>query len=282
MKYKFFSDYWHHLKWHILILPVFGLLTYLANYVTDHKTPLEVFWLLVEYFKVHPVRISIPFLVVLVLHSGYLLYKFTQIKWLRLAALERMVKDVGIRSFSHHENGQSKNDWENCKNELKKSARSQLNIMGAAGFETFSSPAAPLHDFLKNTEFEIRILLIDPKSVAFSQRCANTGTSEETYRDWIYTSIEYCRTLKRSRNSPIEVRLYSDYPIWKMIFSPEYMWLQWYQPNTDVENTQVYNFQSTSGPVKSSLFYPLTSVFQRRWALGEQIDLDKWVRPNGN
>ena len=275
---KFFREYWHHLKWHILVYPSLFAGSILFGIVFEGRGIQESLLLMWGYVVSHPILIALPVFAVTLYRFIKSTYVFFKRNWLRLLQLEQMAKDVGIRSFSHNNINQKDTNWSTCKNELKKTP-SQLNSMGSGGYETFSSPASPLYDYLRSATCDIRILLLNPESDAFKQRCASTRSSEDEYRNWIYASIEYCRDLKTKRNSSLEIRLYSDYPIWKMIYTEEYMWLQWYKPDVDIHSTQVYHLQSTAGSSQTSLYYPLTSVFRRRWNLGKRIDLDKWHRP---
>lgn len=275
----FLGKYVHHIWWHLLVVPVFAVAAILWDWLIDGKTLSQVTSDLLTTVYNNPKSASYPIVFLAIASITYRAIRFMQIKWTRLKALELMAKEVGIREFRHHNETERHSNWENCTKELESFAGGQLNILGAGGFETFSGPSSPLYKLLKDTNYDVRILLLNPKSSAFNQRCASVNVSEQIYKDWIYTSIEYCKYLKNHKNASIEVRLYSDYPIWKMIFTPEYMWLQWYHPNDNVHHMPVYLFQSTKAVLKTSLYYPLIKVFDRRWKLGEQIKLENWTRP---
>jgi hypothetical protein len=276
------KELWHHLKWHVATYPFFAAVPYLIEVISNGKTTKEATSLVFYGIKAavvdNPTLIAVPVIAAVCLRQCYKLYKYAARSLNRLALLEQTVRNVGIRSFSHHAEDEKKENWDLCKSELMKSS-SHLCIMGAGGYETFSGPGMPLHEFLKTATCAVRILLLDPTSDAFSQRCTTTRTSEEIYRNWIYTSIEYCRELEKKRNASVEIRLYSDYPIWKMIFNEEYMWLQWYAHDKDIHESQVYHLQSAARVNRTSLYYPLASVFQRRWQRGKPVNLSKWRRP---
>lgn len=275
------KELWHHIKWHAATWPFFAAIPFVVEVISG-QPPMEAGRLAMGGLKTalfeNPVLIALPFATGAFVGVIYKLYESANKNLLRLKVLEQTVKDVGIRSFSHHAEDEKKENWDSCKSELMKSP-SQLCIMGAGGYETFSGSGMPLHEFLKTATCDIRILLLDPTSEAFVQRCTTTQTSEETYRNWIYTSIEYCRELEKKRNASVEIRLYSDYPIWKMIFNEEYMWLQWYAHDKDIHESQVYHLQSAARVNRTSLYYPLASVFQRRWQRGKPVNLSKWRRP---
>jgi hypothetical protein len=200
-------------------------------------------------------------------------------KLLKLSQLEGFMQSVGLMSFRPHNNEKEK-DWSSYVDLLNSTSDTQLSILGAAGYETFSSVNSPLHNYLNQTNAEIRILLLNPDSKFFKHRCVNVGVNETKYSGWIYDSIDYCKKLKIEKNKAIELRLYDDYPIWKMVFSPEYMWLQHYQKEKHVKDVHVYFFQTGSSSLgRTSLYYPLTSVFRRRWENGFNVDLETWTRP---
>jgi hypothetical protein len=203
-------------------------------------------------------------------------------KLLKLSQLEEATQAVGLMSFRPHNNEKEK-DWTSYVDLLNGTSDTQLSILGAAGYETFTSENAPLHDYINQTNAEIRILLLNPKSKFFKNRCSNVGVNEAKYAGWIYDSIEFCKRLKIEKNKTIELRLYDDYPIWKMVFSPEYMWLQHYKKDKHVKEMHVYFFQTGSSKSgRTSLYYPLTSVFRRRWENGSNVDLETWNRPQSN
>lgn len=275
---NFLKKYWHHAYWHALVWPLFAISSAVFGKLTENRTWYESLLIIYEKIVQNPKIIAWPFALIAIFRVSFSAFNFAKRKWLRLLALEQMAKDVGIRSFSHHNAEQKKLNWDSCESELQKSA-SQLCIMGAGGYETFSGPKTPLYEILKKTTCDVKILLLDPSSPAFSQRCTTTKTPEDTYRNWIYTSIEYCRDLQTNWNVSVEIRLYSDHPIWKMIFTQEYMWLQWYERDKDIHESQVYHLQSTATDTKTSLYYPLATVFQRRWRLGKKVNLSTWSRP---
>jgi hypothetical protein len=269
----------HHAWWHLVIfLLVAGIKTVWNSFSEDVNIS-DAIGLTADFVKSHPIISTLPIVAFVLVKKALELYADYGKRILRISQLETLISKVGIRSFSHHDNSDEKNtDWNQCKQDLSDPTANQLNILGAAGYETFSSSDSPLHDFVSDFSGDLRVLLLDPNSEAFKQRCANTKTREDQYKDWIYKSIEFCQKLKIDNNRSVEVRLYSDYPIWKIIFTPEYMWLQWYQ-NKNVDDTQVYCFQTTKDKHKTSLYYPLSSVFRRRWESGIRIDLNTWERP---
>lgn len=277
---KFLHDLWHHFFWHAIILPIFWVLTAVNKYFlesAESKSFLDQFIGIGKKVIADPWMWGGLILIGTAFKYIFQLFDFLKNSWLRLKQLESLVQAVGLRSFSHHSETQKEQDWGVCKETLDRTKVNQLFILGAAGYETFSGPQSPLYEFVSNANCELKILLLNPESKSFSQRCKHINVSEKKYREWIDKSIEFCKNLKSRKNIPVEVRLYDDYPIWKMIFTSEYMWLQWYQ-NVNVDQTPVYNLQTTAGKDKTSLYYPMHAVFRRRWDAGKVIDLEGWVK----
>ncbi|MDD2776933.1 MAG: hypothetical protein PHU06_13335 [Gallionella sp.] len=264
---SFIKEYWHHFKWHILVLPAMGVVGWVWSKLhviarpDNHNT-----W--VAYLYEHPYRA-----LVLCLFVCYITYQAYSVVLKVTHALMRekqygaMIEGIGLHEFSHHADEVSKkNDWDKCVKEIEKSKSNFLHILGATGWETFGSPQSPLHKLLIKFDGQIRILLIKEGGEGFKHRTSVLHHNEEDYKREIIDTIAFCKKLKVDYGKEIEVRQYVEAPIWKMIQTDRYLWLQYYDPSNDVENTPVYTLQTRDTPMLSSLYYPLTRVFEKRWA----------------
>ncbi|MGB2580288.1 MAG: hypothetical protein WBC83_01170 [Minisyncoccia bacterium] len=278
--FSFFKKYLYHLKWHILILPPMGVLSWIGSraYVVATKPENQIAWVI--YIYEHPYRIG------LALAATYITYRvinkvaYALILQKQYAA---MLEGIGLRKFSPHcDQADKKKDWDNCVKEISSSAPHSLHILGATGWRTFGSPQSPLHDLLISFQGVIRILLIKPGSDGFKRRTVDLKHHEEEYKREILNTIEFCKELKEKHHKNIEVRLYTEEPIWKMILTEQYLWLQYYDPSSPVEDTPVYTLQTREPPTLSSLYYPLTRVFEKRWTekTTKRVNLDTWNRNN--
>ena len=270
------SEWWHHLKWHVYVWPAMGLLSFVLK---------DYLWLLVknirnpgstqlgEYASAHPLRLAGGLVGLALIGIAVKAWKLIRPILVRERQYAHMLEGIGLREFSNHDSENKRGqDWDRCVAEIKNTRPSRLCILGATGWDTFGSSQSPMHNLIRDFEGSIHILLLKPGSYGFQKRTAELNKNEENYRQEIEDSIEYCRSLVEKYKKSIDIRLYEDEPIWKMIFSDRYLWLQYYDPKDDVDNTPVYTLQTRAQATDSSLYYPLVKVFQRRWNDAKSTD----------
>lgn len=175
---------------------------------------------------------------------------------------------AGLTSFSPHLTKKDKRlDWDECRNKIK--VAKDLRIMGANGWDTFGSPSSPLHRTLTSFKGDLKILLLsdNPHAEAVRERVQDLNRNADSYVQQIQDSLNFLKNLKTiDSKRQIEVRLYESPLNWKMIICNEYMWLQHYWPDRDIENTPVYAFFSDGGSAPSSLFHPFHGEWKKQWA----------------
>lgn len=273
---KLAGEWWHHLKWHLYVWPAMGLIGWLLK---------EFLWPAVHSFFVndpaqfsgyasaHPLRLFASLVVLLGVGALFKIWAVIRPVLLREKQYAKMLEGIGLREFSDHgTEAKRSHDWGRCVAEIEGTKPSRLCILGATGWETFGSSQSPLHGLVKDFQGTVSILLLKPGSDGFKRRTKALNKNEANYRQEIEDSVQYCRKLKDEYGKSIEVRLYEDDPIWKMIFSDRYLWLQYYDPSDDVDNTPVYTLQTRAQATDSSLYYPLVKVFLRRWNDSQTID----------
>ncbi len=263
------SEWLHHFKWHILVWPAFGFFTFVSqdylwpliqNINNPGSTPLG------EYASAHPLRLAGVLVCLAIIGFAIKAWMIVRPILVREKQYAYMLEGIGLREFSSHDCDEKKRqDWDRCVSEIQGTRPTRICILGASGWETFGSPQSPMHILLRDFEGSISILLMKPGSYGFKKRTAELNKNEEAYRKEIADSIDYCRSLVVKYKKSIDIRLYEDEPIWKMIFSDRYLWLQYYDPKDDVDNTPVYTLQTRAQATDSSLYYPLVRVFLRRW-----------------
>ncbi len=190
---------------------------------------------------------------------------------------KEILASAGLSGFwKHQTNEEKKADWESCAKQIGSHASGDIRILGVTGWQTFGSPESPLHRVLRGFQGEIKILLIKPRCKAFSTRARSINENEDAYEREIEKSLAFCKELAAAGKS-IWVKQYTQPPIWKMIFTNQYLWLQYYKPTVHVDNTPVYTlFANREG---TSLYYPLTDVFRKRWDLDGN---DTVIQPGPN
>jgi hypothetical protein len=187
----------------------------------------------------------------------------------------------GIRLFSIHFDPETqKKDWNVIRGDIDTASAesSQLCILGATGATTFSNTDSPIHKTLQNYSGTICILLVCPNSAGFTQRVQGLSEDENSYRKEILGSLDYCRELLLHHKRKIEVRLYRDIPIWKMVMSNRALWIWHYDKQAHVGQTPLYGFEFASDV--SGILKGYKTVFERRWGHEStvRLDLAKWDR----
>jgi len=186
--------------------------------------------------------------------------------------LKYLIEGIGVKGFYLHKVPQEKQqDWEALAGGLKKGAIKNLYILGLTGWNTFGSPSSSLHSVISQFEGSVNILLLNPKSEAFKTRMTEIQANEQTHKAELINTLQSCQLLKKA-GVDIKVTLYSQRPIWKMIFTDSYMWLQHYSKNNHVDENPVYSFYKNDNG--TSIFLPLTEVFQKRLHDQGSINLD--------
>jgi hypothetical protein len=269
------------------VLPIFGAAaTWVVSLVDFETLPRTL-----AYMKANPERVSIALIALAVVSpaiKAFFVLVSRFFRWLfRLGGkkdviaeqpseAEMLVQAIGVSGFSRHATkAEKRKDWKACAEKIKEHKAKDLRIMGATGWETFGDPGSPLHKLLGRFNGEVKILLMKPDAAlpALIHRAAEIGQSPADYAKEIERSIDRLRNLRKSGRN-ISLKLYTQTPVWKMIISNDYMWLQHYRCDSNVDDTPVYVFFS-DGDEGTSLFHALYSVWLKRWDVdgNETVDL---------
>lgn len=214
----------------------------------------------------------VPFSIVALIFAGILLSRAVNL-FQKSARFQSILEGAGLADFSQHdEKDEKSHDWSKCCDEILADAQNtKLKILGANGRDTFGNADAPLHELVGHFKGEIEVLLMHPSCDAFKSRTASLGEDAEQYLNHLRETLDFCAYLSnKTRN--ITVKLYSQTPIWKMLITNKYMWLQYYAPLKHVDNMPVYTFYSDEKG--TSLFIPLVDVFRKRWVDDDSYLLD--------
>lgn len=203
--------------------------------------------------------------------------------WVGLSTARTRVtmRRFGVRLFSrHYEDTTREKDWQLICNDLRAAAtaKDKLRLLGCTGAATFAESNAPLHHLLQSYSGTICILLVCPDSAGFRQRVDKLNENDGAFKREIFAAIDYCQLLQRAHGRRIELRLYHDVPIWKMIITDSALWVWHYEPKHDVHRTPLYGFALSGEP--SGLLNGFDSVFERRWTHSStvKVNLEKWSR----
>jgi hypothetical protein len=182
--------------------------------------------------------------------------------------LTQLIEAFGIKGFYPYiSQDQRKKEWDILIDEFHKARPQNLKILALNGWGTFTSEQSPLHDYLKKFDGELTVLLIDPNCKACSIRRTTLGVDEQQFILDHKKSVEFCKELKQ-KNIKIRLFFYSQTPIWKMIGTESYIWLQHYDKRSHVEENPVYEFYKDTE--KTSMYFPLMAVMDKKLLYDEE------------
>jgi hypothetical protein len=186
--------------------------------------------------------------------------------------------NFGIDSFWEGSDGREMEvAWNDCRNSIKQHP-SDLRLLGASGWETFGRPDSPLHSTVSEYRGTILVLLMHPDSKHLGARAQELKMTKQSYIGEIGQTVGFLKELNQSGNRNIELKLYKQPAIWKMIIAGNFLWLQHYRQGTHVCDTPVYGFVSTH---RNSLYHPFREIFHKRWSRDgdqtESVDLSQWT-----
>ncbi|MFM8551287.1 MAG: hypothetical protein ACKOCD_03100 [Nitrospiraceae bacterium] len=150
-----------------------------------------------------------------------------------------------------------------------------IMAIGSSGYSTFVDQVGDLSSVLDKC-LGAKILLVNPYSQEASQRMLAIAHPEHTLDDFraeVRKSIELLKRLK-AMGKAVNLKLYSDPPLIKMIILGDYLWLQHYHADLDAQTMPEYVLRHNR---KNHGLYTLYShYFAQRWNSAEipEYDLD--------
>jgi hypothetical protein len=145
-------------------------------------------------------------------------------------------------------------------------------IIGSTGFRTFADAEGYLHNVLREC-LEAKIMLLNPCSEAALARARAILHPDVTplrMREQVKQSIEFLKQLHAAHKN-VKLKLYSDLPHVKLVILGDYIWMQHYHANLDVQTLPEYVFKhSENNHGLYTLFY---EYFVRQW---ESLDIPEY------
>ena len=114
-------------------------------------------------------------------------------------------------------------------------------VIGSSGYSSFVDQVGDLSSVL-DTCLGAKILLVNPYSTAVTARIEAIDHPEYTvnaFRDEVRQSIALLKRL-RAMGKAINLKLYADPPLVKMLILGDYLWLQHYHADLDVRTMPEY------------------------------------------
>ena len=150
-----------------------------------------------------------------------------------------------------------------------------ISVIGSSGHSTFVDQVGGLSSVLDKC-LGARIMLVNPYSQEASARIQAIGHPEftlNTFREEVRQSIQLLKRLK-AMGKAVKLKLYSDSPLMKLVILGDYLWLQHYHADLDVQTMPEYVLQHNR---KDHGLYTLYAhYFVQRWESAEipEYDLD--------
>jgi hypothetical protein len=150
-----------------------------------------------------------------------------------------------------------------------------ISVIGSSGHSTFVDQVGGLSSVLDKC-LGARIMLVNPYSQEASARIQAIGHPEftlNTFREEVRQSIQLLKRLK-AMGKAVKLKLYSDSPLMKLVILGDYLWLQHYHADLDVQTMPEYVLRHNR---KDHGLYTLYAhYFVQRWESAEipEYDLD--------
>jgi len=225
------------------------------------------FWSRVEHDKLSLIAVEMTAAIVLIVGLNYIR------RSIRDQALATVATGAGLVSFFPRRTRGAQRRIKQLKEE--QGTGRTIMVIGSSGYSTFVDQVGDLSSVLDKC-LGAKILLVNPYSQEASTRMLAIAHPEytlATFREEVRQSIELLKRLK-AMGKVVKLKLYSDPPLIKMVILGDYLWLQHYHADLDVQTMPEYVLRHNR---KDHGLYTLYShYFVQRWKSAEipEYDLD--------
>ena len=235
------------------------------------------FWSRVEHDKFSLIAVEMTAAVVLIVGLNYVH------RSIRDRALASAAAGAGLVSFFPKRTRAAHRRIKQLKEE--QGTGRTIMVMGSSGYSTFVDQVGDLSSVLDKC-LGAKILLVNPYSREASRRMQAIAHPDYTlaaFREEVRQSIELLKRLN-AMGKAVKLKLYSDPPLIKMVILGDYLWLQHYHADLDVQTMPEYVLRHNR---KDYGLYTLYShYFVQRWKSVEipeyDLDTDELVYRNGS
>ena len=225
------------------------------------------FWSRVEHDTLSLIAVEVTVAILLIVCLNYFH------RSMRDRALANVATGAGLVSFFPRRTRGAQRHIEQLKEE--QGTGRTISIIGSSGHSTFVDQVGGLSSVLDKC-LGARIMLVNPYSQEASSRIQAINHPEftlDTFREEVRQSIQLLKRLK-AMGKAIKLKLYSDSPLMKLVIPGDYLWLQHYHADLDVQTMPEYVLRHNN---KDHGLYTLYAhYFVQRWESGEipEYDLD--------
>ena len=225
------------------------------------------FWSRVEHDKLSLIAVETTVAILLIVCLNYFH------RSLRDRALASVATGAGLVSFFPRRTRGAQRHINQLKEE--QGTGRTISVIGSSGHSTFVDQVGGLSSVLDKC-LGARIMLVNPYSQEASARIQAISHPEftlDTFREEVRQSIRLLKRLK-AMGKAVKLKLYSDSPLIKLVILGDYLWLQHYHTDLDVQTMPEYVLRHNR---KDHGLYTLYAhYFVQRWESSEipEYDLD--------
>ena len=250
--------------YHIVIVALSAVIAFL---LPSGAKQFLAFWSRVEHDKLSLITVEI--LVAVLLIAGF---RYVH-RSLRDRTLAAAAAGAGLVSYFPRRTKTAQRGIKRLKEE-QGTART-IMVIGSSGYSTFVDQVGDLSTVLDKC-LGANILLVNPYSQDASARIEAMNHPEHSltdFREEVRQSIALLKRLK-AMGKAVRLKLYADPPLVKMVILGDYLWLQHYHADLDVQTLPEYVLRRNRQD--HGLYTLYTHYFQQRWESAEipEYDLD--------
>ena len=225
------------------------------------------FWSRVEQDRLSLIAVEMTVAVLLIVCLNYFH------RSIRDRALASVAVGAGLVSFFPRRTRGAQRRIKQLKEE--QSTGRTISVIGSSGHSTFVDQVGGLSSVLDKC-LGARIMLVNPYSQEVSARIQAISHPEftlEKFRKEVQQSIQLLKRLK-AMGKAVKLKLYSDSPLIKLVILGDYLWLQHYHADLDVQTMPEYVLRHNRKD--HGLFTLYAHYFVQRWESAEipEYDLD--------
>jgi hypothetical protein len=223
------------------------------------------FWSRVEHDKLSLIAVEMAVAILLIICLNYLR------RSIRDRALATVATGAGLVSFFPRRTRGAQQRIKKLKEE--QGTGRTIMVIGSSGYSTFVDQVGDLSSVLDKC-LGAKILLVNPYSQEASLRIRAIDHPESTlaaFREEVRQSIVLLKRLK-AMGKAVKLKLYSDPPLMKMVILGDYLWLQHYHADLDVETMPEYVLRHNRRD--HGLYTLYAHYFEQRWECAEIPEYD--------
>ena len=215
-----------------------------------------VYWSFIGNEKVFLVSVEIALAIFLILFTHYIRGNWRNRKFSRMARRAGFAQETPTRTFLTRRRIRQ---WKE-----KQGFGREVLFIGSTGWRTFVDPRGEFHPVLQNCR-KARIMLLDPYGEGAKTRARSIlvpDITPESFGEQIRKSIDFLKGLKAIQKD-IRLKLYPDPPLFKLAILGDYLLVQHYHTDLDLQTMPEFVFQHDQNP--ASLYIPFYQYFLARW-----------------